>query len=199
MPRFTTKELSTRTWADLERLYTQPGNGWNFCWCMVCQRGHHLSRKDFPNRAAQAVQNRREKKELVEGGRSHGILVYAEGEPVGWCQFGPKSELPLVDEADDDGWRITCFVTHKQFRRQGVAAVALRAALEAISKRGGGLVEGFPLSVDGPWSYTGTVELFEREGFTEVRRDLVAATDFPRYDRNRNTAALSVVVMHRQV
>ena len=199
MPRLTTKELSTRTWPDLEKLYTQPGNGWNFCWCMVCQRGHHLPRKDFPNRAAQAVQNRMEKKELVEKGRSHGILVYADREPVGWCQFGPKGELPLTGDASEGEWRITCFVTHKDFRRQGVAAAALGAAVAAISKRGGGLVEGFPLSVDGPWSYTGTVELFEREGFTEVSRALVSETDFPRYDRNRNTADLSIVVMQRTV
>jgi ribosomal protein S18 acetylase RimI-like enzyme len=199
MARLTTKELSKRTWADLEKLYSQPGNGWNFCWYMICQRGRQLPRGQFPNRAAQAVQNRLEKKALVDQGRSHGILVYSGREPVGWCQFGPKNELPLADDASEGAWRITCFVTHKDFRRQGVASVALRAAVAAIAKRGGGVIEGFPLSVDGTWSYTGTVELFEREGFTEVSRALVPETDFPHYDRNRNTAALSVVVMQRTV
>jgi hypothetical protein len=38
-----------------------------------------------------------QKKEFVDSGRSHGILVSANGEPVGWCQYGPKEELPRID------------------------------------------------------------------------------------------------------
>jgi hypothetical protein len=45
------------------------------------------------------VRNRRDKKELVEAGRSHGILVYADGEPVGWRQYGPHEELPRIDSS----------------------------------------------------------------------------------------------------
>lgn len=33
-----TKELSKRTWADFERLFSQ-GNGWDFCWCLAYQFG----------------------------------------------------------------------------------------------------------------------------------------------------------------
>jgi hypothetical protein len=43
------------------------------------------------------VKNRREKRELVEKRGSHGILVYADGEHIGWCQYGPKDELPRID------------------------------------------------------------------------------------------------------
>jgi ribosomal protein S18 acetylase RimI-like enzyme len=200
--RLTAKELSARTWPDFERLFTQEGNGWNSCACMLCHRGHHLSRTEFPTAAARAQQNRKEKKDLVENDRSHGILVYSDGEPVGWCQFGSTSELPFADGATDTGertWRITCFVTHKRFRQQGVARFALRAAIAAILKRGGGLIEAHPLAVDSSWPYTGTVQLFEGEGFKEVRRFEVNSTDFPRYDRNQVTAGKQVVVMHRSV
>lgn len=93
------------------------------------------------------MRNRREKRELVERGGSHGILVYAKGEPVGWCQYGPKEELPRIDNSrnyrglakgTEKLWRITCFVVHKKYRKRGVASAALKAALEAIRNKGGG-------------------------------------------------------------
>lgn len=198
----TTKELSAKTWSGFERLFTQEGNGWNSCGCMLSHRGRHLSQTKFPTRAARGEQNLREHRDLVEGGRAHGVLVYADREPVGWCQFGSKSELPFVDDAAETvsgEWRITCFVVHKHFRRHGVARAALRAAIAAIRKRGGGLVEAHPLAVDSSWAYTGTVELFEREGFQEVERFTLHSRPFPRYDRNRVTAERQVVVMHLSV
>jgi GNAT superfamily N-acetyltransferase len=169
---------------------------------MLSHRGCHLSRTLFPTKAAQSAQNLSEHRALVDERRSHGILVYSGEEPVGWCQFGPKSELPLSagpPESDERMWRITCFVTDKRFRRQGVASAALRAAVEAIRSRGGGLIEAHPLAVDAPWPYTGTVRLFAAEGFEEARRFVVNSTDFPRYDRNRVTAGKEVAVMHLTV
>ena len=197
--QFATKELSEETWGDFVALFSRPGNGWNACWCMLCQRGRHLSRKDFPTKASQAQRNEQDKEDLVHRGQAHGIIVYAENEPVGWCQFGPSDELPLSDDLPQDGphWRITCFVTDKRFRRRGVAAVALRSALAAIAERGGGLVEGYPLDVTKAWPYTGTVELFAKEGFTEARRFLIHSNDFPRYDKNNVTNGSWVVVMQR--
>lgn len=155
VPKYTTKELSTKTWPDFERLFSQ-GSGWDFCACMYYQRGCHLSGKAFPTRGAARVQNLHEKRELTEQGRAHGILVYASGEPVGWCQYGPVDELPIpsgdrvanhVHAADATSqWRITCFVTHRKHRRKGVASVALGAALESIRKKGGGWVEATPIA-----------------------------------------------------
>jgi hypothetical protein len=53
-----------------------------------------------------------------------------------------------------------------------VAGVALRAALEAMRARGGGLVEAYPTLTPGDanWAHLGTVSLFKREGFREVSR-----------------------------
>src|SRR5881628_3872598 len=145
----TTKELSAKTWPDLERLFQKPGIGdaW-WCWCTF----HHtasFSRDNTPRtRAERAVRNRQEKKELVGRGNSHGILVYADGDPVGWCQYGSREELPRIDSNPSYRglapkgdvkrlWRITCFVVDRKHRRQGVASVALKGALEAIRKKGG--------------------------------------------------------------
>ena len=124
--------------------------------------------------------NRKEKKALVRQGHSHGILVYAGDQAVGWCQYGPKEELPRIDSgrnyskldlSDDKGgklWRLTCFFVDRDFRRKGVARVALKAALDSIQNQGGGIVEAYPpTSKKGEsWAlWFGTVAMFEREGF----------------------------------
>ncbi|MGH7925791.1 MAG: GNAT family N-acetyltransferase [Candidatus Binatus sp.] len=187
MPRsqspFATKELSKRTWPDFVELFTR-GNGWDFCWCIHFHRCRASPGCDKLRRAERSVRNRRDKEELVERGRTHGILVYAGGEPVGWCQYGPRKELPRIDDVRSyrrlapevrrkEPWRITCFVVDKQYRGRGIASVALKAALEAIRKKGGGLVEGYPITHFRPGTFGnssthGTVTMFEREGFKTV-------------------------------
>ncbi len=150
MPNLTTKELSTKTFPDFVGLFSQ-GGGWDHCGCVAYQGV----------RAPKTVRRWADKRDyclaikcdLVERGRAHGILVYQSGEPVGWCQFGPRGELPLDDRQssklflkdEEHVWKITCFVCHQEHRGQGVARVALRGALGAIRKRGGGLVEAYPI------------------------------------------------------
>ena len=123
------RELSEATWPDFERLFTG-GGGWDFCGCMVFHRGHHLSRVDYPTRREAGVRNRAEHRDLVTGGRAHGILVYDGDVPVGWCQFGPTAELPgrlpPSAELDPARWRITCLVVARSHRRRGVSRVAVR-------------------------------------------------------------------------
>ena len=185
---YTTKELSERTWPDFVRLFTQ-GNGWDHCACVHFHRPCALPKsKRLPSRVKRGARNRKEKKELVKKGRAHGILVYADGEPVGWCQYGPKEELPRIDNsrkyralqqyvAMKDGtkklWRITCFVVDRRHRRKGVASAALRAALGSIRRRGGGLVEAYPINrwesrAFGNESTHGTASMFEKAGFKAV-------------------------------
>jgi GNAT superfamily N-acetyltransferase len=123
-----------------------------------------------------AARNRRQKRALVEMGRSHGILVYLGGKPVVWCQYGPREELPRIDSdskyrlpAAGDArklWRITCFVVDKRHRKRGVATAALKAALTAIRDQGGGLVEAYPMRGFGSYrNWFGTVSMFRKEGF----------------------------------
>lgn len=183
-PAYTTRELSKQTWPDFEKLFSQ-GNGWDFCWCMHFQRPRSLPKNErLHSRAERGARNRQEKRELLARGGSHGILVYAKGEPVGWCQYGPQEELSRIDSsrkyrglALEGGaerlWRITCFVVDKRHRKRGVASAALRAALKAIRNKGGGLVEAYPVarwegSAFGNVSTHGTVSMFEKEGFQAV-------------------------------
>ena len=144
---YTTKELTKRTWPDFQKLFSQ-GNGWDFCWCMHFQRPRTLPKSQWGyTRPERAARNRREKKELVERGQAHGILVYAKGEPVGWCQYGLQGELPRIDNnrsyrdlhlepGSKSLWRITCFVTDKKQRRRGVASAAPKGSPRIHQKEG---------------------------------------------------------------
>jgi predicted GNAT family acetyltransferase len=175
---FTVKELSSSTWADFEKLAMKQGH----CWCMYYQRPRPIRGKF--STTERGKMNKKAKEMLVRQGRSHAALVYDGRIPVGWCQYGPKEELPRIDagrnykklESVSDGkklWRITCFFVDKDYRGQGVARTALRGALESIRKQGGGIVEAYPvvsknLSKVAEWMWFGSPNMFLRERFKPV-------------------------------
>lgn len=117
-----------------------------------------------------------------------GLVAYLDGEPVGWCAVEPRTAYPRLrtsrlvwtgrDEDRDDAsvWSVTCFVTRKGHRRQGIGTALARAALGFARDRGATAVEGYPLlsRPDGKVSsgdlYVGTVGMFEAAGFVEVSR-----------------------------
>lgn len=160
--KFTTRELSVRTLADFERFFWQV----NGCGCALYLFGRHLTLQPLPPSSAEkgsTFQGRARRarelaavKELVRKGMAHGILVYLDGEPVGWCHFGRAEEVPVPREDSiprsmfarhpDTQWRITCLLTRTDHRHQGVASTALAAAVTAIKKRGGGWIEATPMA-----------------------------------------------------
>ncbi|GGW97558.1 GNAT family N-acetyltransferase [Streptomyces lomondensis] len=170
------KPLEAATWPDFAGLAERHNGVWGGCWCMAFH-------PEGIGRGRTPEQNRSEKETRVREGRAHAALVYDGRDCVGWCQFGPPSELPRIKhrrayEKDLDAlpdWRITCFFVDRAHRRRGVAAVALEGALREIARLGGGSVEGYPedtedRSVSASFLFTGTVALFERQGFDRVRR-----------------------------
>jgi ribosomal protein S18 acetylase RimI-like enzyme len=165
---------------DFERFFeTRPAPGAYMCWCLYHQPAAQMTGDLLPrSRAEWASRNRARRRKLVKTGRSHGIIVYSKGEPVAWCQFGSWEELPRFDKLAHGRpspgrtkrfWRITCFTVDRRHRRRGVASTALRAALVAIGKGGGGLVEAYPITRWGAYrEYLGTVSMFKKEGFEIV-------------------------------
>jgi GNAT superfamily N-acetyltransferase len=179
---YSTKELIKDTLADFEKLFeTHPAPGAYQCWCMYNHRPSPLSEnKKHLSSVKRAARNRQQKRDLVEGGSSHGVLVYAKGEPVGWCQYGLEEELPRIGNNRSYRklatvghtqrlWRITCFVVNRKYQKRRVASVTLKAALNAIRKKGGGQVEAYPITQWGAYAeYRGTVSMFQKEGFKIV-------------------------------
>ncbi|MDQ2836794.1 MAG: hypothetical protein M3Y42_04350 [Actinomycetota bacterium] len=101
---------------------------------------------------------------------------------MGWAQYGSPAELPGihhrkgylagVDVLPD--YRITCFFVDREYRRRGVAAVALAGALELIAGAGGRVVESYPQenpgkTVTASFLYNVTRPMFEEAGFRYLR------------------------------
>ena len=178
---YSTKRLTKNTLPDFERLFEKhPAPGAFSCWCTYHHRARPSANGESLSGAKRAARNRQRRRELVENGSSHGILVYSKDEPVGWCQYGLREELPRFDNypsyrqpARESGakrlWRITCFTVDRKHRQQGVASSALKAALQAIRDGGGGIVEAYPIIRRGAYrEYLGTVSMFQKEGFKVV-------------------------------
>jgi hypothetical protein len=127
------------------------------CWCI----GFHPD-----GFQGSAVGNRDAKRAHVDNGTVHQILVYLNGECVGWCQYGSTAEVAIIKNAKAYG----------KHRRHGVARAALAAVLSAIAEAGGGVVEAYPeqLARRGPqrgaYLHTGPESLFEEFGFVRDRR-----------------------------
>ncbi len=120
--------------------------------------------------------NRRAKRSLVKEGRAHGTIVYCGEDPVGWCQFGPKEELPRVDSKKGymptaiDAWRITCLFISRSHRKRGFADLAVRKSVKAMKKLGVENIEAYPVEgkLSASFLWSGTTELFEGAGFSRI-------------------------------
>jgi GNAT superfamily N-acetyltransferase len=131
-------------------------------------------RGEFDPRAYKT--NKEAKHALTKTGDAHGTIVYCGRDPVGWCQFGPKEELPRIDgkrgyvPTSVDPWRITCLFVSPHHRRGGLARFAVEESVRAMKKLRAPVVEAYP--VEGTRSatllWTGTPRLFESVGFKKV-------------------------------
>lgn len=165
------KEIDPKTWKDFEKLFQRHGGVWGGCWCMYYHVAEGWSRRT-------PRQNRADKKELAQNGRTHGLLLYNDGDPIGWCQYGPAEELPKIDRKRSysrpkDFWRLTCFFVDKRYRNRGVARLLLDAALLFMKERRVKMVEAYPIDISrgkyrSDFLWPGTLKLFESAGFEVV-------------------------------
>lgn len=174
---YRTAPLTFETWGDFSALVEANNGVWGGCWCM----GFH---PEGVGKGHTREGNREAKREHVERGTVHQILVYDEDACVGWCQYGSPAELPNIQNrakyeqgnVDLPDWRIGCIFAGSKHRGRGVARAAVAGALEAIRAAGGGVVEAYPEQTSdrppqrGAYLHTGPEELFEQFGFVRDRR-----------------------------
>ena len=179
MSDYAIRSLGPGTWSAFAALAEKHNGVWGGCWCTWFHRG---VARDFAKDPRGADGSRDWKESLVREGRSHAALVFDGDAAVAWCQYGSPEELPHIYyrkeyEAGLDRlptYRLTCLFVDRDYRRRGVAAVAVEGALDLIAKAGGGLVETYPQDTRGKktsssFLFNGTRTMFERAGFTYER------------------------------
>ncbi len=154
------------------------------CWCQY----FHLRGRAWSEATPSSLRERLHT-QVTAGGVPPGLLAYSDGDPVGWCQVGPKRGFPRLaaskssvapaGEPDPDGlWAITCFVVPVGRRRRGVARGLLDGAVEHATAHGARVLEAYPVDsaakarVSSAELFHGPLSMFEQAGFVEVRRPL---------------------------
>ena len=162
-------------WRDIETLFGDRG-ACGGCWCMFWR----IARKRYE--AEKGTGNKLAFKKIVVSGKKPGVLAYAGKEPIAWCAVAPRAEyiglansriLQPVDEKPV--WSISCLFVKKEYRRKGVSAQILKAAVEFAERQGALTVEGYPVDpasekMADPFLWHGTTSAFKAAGFKEVLR-----------------------------
>jgi GNAT superfamily N-acetyltransferase len=182
--------LGPDTWDAFAALVERHNGIFGGCWCTWF---HDLS--DDKRRRAGVEDNPTFKRRLVHEDKAHAALVFDGDRAVGWCQFGPPEELPNLHHRKEyeatsmrrPDYRLTCIFVDRDYRRHGVAELALRGALGLIAAAGGGVVEGYPHDTGGKkmsasFLYNATRTTYERCGFT-----------FDRTKGDKNTVMVTTV------
>jgi GNAT superfamily N-acetyltransferase len=173
-PGLAVRPLTPARWDDFVKLFGERG-ACAGCWCMWWR----LPRAQWT--ANGSAGNRRAMKQLVDGGAVTGLLAYAGREPVGWCSLGPRADysglarsrtLKPID--DRPVWSVTCFFVARPYRKRGVTAALLAAAVTYARRRGARTVEAYPVDPGKPWpdayAFSGLLPVYLRAGFEEVAR-----------------------------
>jgi predicted GNAT family acetyltransferase len=173
------RELNKTDWPHITALFGSNG-ACGGCWCMSWRITPHGKKWS----EAQGETNRKAFKKLVESGKALGILAFDGNQPVGWCAYGRRTEFPHLESAkayhrDDieQVWSINCYFILAKYRNQGVATALTEAAIAAIKKRKGKIIETYPTpltkggnKLPAAFVWTGPEAMFKQLGFKEVQR-----------------------------
>jgi len=162
-------------WSDLETLFGKNG-ACGGCWCMWWR----LTRSQFVKQKGE--DNRKALRNIVASGEVPGILAYHKDATIGGCAVAPREYYPALERSrvlkrvdDQLVWSVVCFFVSRKFRRQGMTSRLLNASVDYIRKRGGRIIEGYPVEpknarIPDSFAYTGLPSAFRKAGFVEVPR-----------------------------
>ena len=101
---------------------------------------------------------------------------------IGWCAVAPREEYSRLARSrvlkpvdDKEVWSVVCFFIRSAYRKKGISAGLLKAAVEFAAERGAKIVEGYPIepksdSYPPVYAWTGFAGAFKKTGFKEVER-----------------------------
>lgn len=168
-----------------------PNRRANHCWCL----SHRLRAKDIEElgRGDREQAMRR----LCAEEHPPGVVTYQDGTPVGWCNIGPRADIPrvanskLIQPIDDVAvWSIVCVVVRGGHRKQGVTARLIEGAVDYARTSGAPAVEAYPVDpqgrMDTTMAFVGTKKMFTRAGFRKIGSTDAVASKMPRIVMRRD-------------
>lgn len=115
------------------------------------------------------------------------MIGYDDGEPVGWCSIGPRSDnTRLIRPLDDlPVWSIVCVVIRGGHRKRGYTTPLINGAVEYAASRNAPAVESYPVDpgagrIDLTMAFVGTRAMFENAGFKVAGTTEAIASKLPR-------------------
>jgi GNAT superfamily N-acetyltransferase len=184
-PEITVVPANEASWEDIQAVFGASGDP-SRCWC---QRFKMSPGESWASVGADELAFRLRRQTDCghpKSATTSGLVAYLDGEPVGWCAVEPRTTYPRLlrnnrvpwegrqeDKSDDSVWAVTCFVTHKGYRRRGISRALARAAVDFARERGARALEGYPMTRKDVLLgelHVGTEGTFAAAGFTEVSR-----------------------------
>ena len=170
-----------------------PNRRTTHCWCL----SHRLRAKDIEDLGK--GDREQAMRRLSERENPPGVVTYLDGTPVGWCNIGPRAEIPRLDRSklirpvdSVPVWSIVCVVVRGGHRKQGVTSHLIDGAVEYAATRGAPAVEAYPVEpvgrMDTTMAFVGTRSMFESAGFEVVGTTDAVASGLPRLIMRRTLA-----------
>jgi GNAT superfamily N-acetyltransferase len=156
------------------------------CWCL----SHRLSAREITELGGGSREAAF--RALCARENPPGVIGYDDGEPVGWCSIGPRSENTRLSQSrlirpldDVPVWSIICVVIRGGHRRRGYTTPLINGAVEYAATRGAPAVESYPVApgsgrIDLTMAFVGTRAMFANAGFEVAGSTDAVASKLPR-------------------
>jgi GNAT superfamily N-acetyltransferase len=137
-----------------------------------------------------AGKNKSAFQKIVKTGPPPGLIAFDGDRAVGWCQLTPRDTLPWLDRSwrlkrvdDLPIWSLSCLYIRIGYRRKGVTAALIAAAVKAAKRAKAPALEAYPLDAakTPSASSTGYATTFARAGFKTIASP-TAARPIMRHD-----------------
>ena len=147
---------------------------WQACYCLE----PHADFSEEEGAARTAGDNRRDMTEMINRRQVTALIAYADGKPVGWCNYGETTRFAglmkrydIALESHEGVGSLACFVIAAPYRGHGVARRLLAEALDRMRARQVKVVEAYPArDIDSPQSnFRGPLSMYLKAGFELYR------------------------------
>lgn len=164
------------------------------CWCL----SHRLRVQDIAALGGTGEDAReRAARAMCAEKLPPGVVTYRDGTPVGWCNIGPRQDIPrlaaskLIRPVDDvPVSSIICVVVRGGHRKQGVVAHLIQGAVEWARANGAPAVEAYPVDPPGrmdlTMAFVGTKAMFDAADFQVIGTTDAVASKMPRLIMRRD-------------